>query len=64
MKEILDKIIDIIYIGVEKLNKISEKIEEQTKIKINFVLVLGAIFGIIFLAIFVKAILGFLWGQL
>ena len=49
---------------VEKLNKISEKIEEQTKIKLNLVVILGAIFAVIVVSILVKSVLGFLWGQL
>ena len=64
MKEFADKILDILYKISEFLDNISEKIFEQTKVKVDLkVIVVGAI-GILFIIIFVKAILGYVWSQL
>lgn len=64
MKDFLDKVIDILYSIGQTLDGISEKIFEQTKIKVDLKIIIGAAVGIIFLIIFVKAILGFIWSQL
>ena len=64
LKEIYEKATDIFMDVSKKFDGISEKLYQQTGKKINVgVIVLGAIL-IIFVAIFVKAILGFLWGLL
>lgn len=64
MKDFLDKVIDILYNIGQALDGVSEKIFEQTKVKIDLKVIIGAAIGIIFLIIFVKAILGFIWSQL
>ena len=64
MKEILDKILDIFGIIIEKLDLLSEKIYEQTKVKVDLKTIIVGIFGLIIIIIFVKIILGYVWSQL
>lgn len=64
MKDILEKVVDVFYKIGQFLDGISEKIFEQTKVKVDLKLIIGAAIGVIFLIIFVKAILGFVWSQL
>lgn len=64
MKNILDKILDIINMIMEKLDYLSEKIFEQTKVKVDLKTILVGIIGLIIIIIFLKAILGYVWSQL
>ena len=48
----------------KKFDKISDKIFEQTGTKINVGLIVGGAILVIFVFIFVKAILGFVFGFL
>ena len=64
MKDLLDKLLDILYKITEFLDKMSEKIFEQTKVKVDLkVIVVGAI-GLLIIIIFLRAILGYVWSQL
>ena len=64
MKEILNKILDIFYKIAEFLDNLSEKIYEQTKVKIDLkTIVVGAI-GVIVIILFLKSILGYVFSQL
>ena len=64
IKKIYEKTSDIFFKISKKFDKISEKIFEQTGTKINVgAIVLGAML-IIFVAVFVKSILGWLWSML
>ena len=64
LKELYEQASDIFFGIAKKFDGISEKIFEQTGIKINVgYIVLGtALF--IFLVVFVKSILGWLWSML
>lgn len=64
MNDIMKKFLDIIYKIIDFLDRISEKIFEQTKVKVDLKLIIAAIIGIIILIIVVKSILSFIWGQL
>ena len=64
MNDIMKKFLDIIYKIIDFLDRISEKIFEQTKVKVDLKLIIAAIIGIISLIIVVKSILSFIWGQL
>ena len=64
IKKLYEKASDIFFKITKKFDGISEKIFEQTGTKINVgAIVLGAMF-IIFVAVFVKSILGWLWSML
>lgn len=64
LKAIYEKASDIFFGMTKKFDGISEKIFEQTGVKINIgAIVLGAAL-VIFLIIFVKSILGWLWSML
>lgn len=63
-KEIYEKATNIFFGITKKFDGVSEKIFEQTGMKINVgYIVLGALL-VIFVAIFVKSILGWLWSML
>lgn len=64
MKEILDKILDIINMISNKLDELSDKIYEQTKKRIDFKVILAGALGIIIIAIFAKTILSYVFSQL
>ena len=64
MNDIMKKFLDIIYKIIDFLDRISEKIFEQTKVKVDLKLIIAAIIGILILIIVVKSILSFIWGQL
>ena len=64
IKEIIEKAVDFFFKLTKKFDKISEAINQKTGAKINVgMIILGAIL-VIFLFIFVKAILSFLWSLL
>lgn len=64
IKELYEKVSDVFFKITKKFDGISEKIFEQTGTKINVgAIVLGAML-IIFVAVFVKSILGWLWSML
>ena len=63
-KKVYDKIVDIMFTINKKFEKVSDKIFEQTNMRINFgAIVMGAI-GVIVLIIVVKSILSWLWSLL
>lgn len=63
-KEIYEKATNIFFGITKKFDGVSEKIFEQTGMKINVgYIVLGALL-VIFVVIFVKSILGWLWSML
>ena len=64
MKDILDKILDIFGIILDKLDLLSDKIYEQTKVRIDAKAILAGIIGVIIIALFAKAILGYVFSQL
>jgi len=64
LKEIYEKATNIFFGITKKFDGISEKIFEQTGMKINVgYIVLGTLL-VIFVFIFVKSILGWLWSML
>lgn len=63
-KKIYDKIIDIIFAINKKFEKVSDKIFEQTGMKINIGAIVMSALGVIILILVVKSILGWLWGML
>ncbi len=64
LKEIYEKASDIFFGLTKKFDGISEKVFEQTGVKVNVgAIVLGAAL-VIFVIIFVKSILGWLWSML
>lgn len=64
LKEFYEKASDVFFGLTKKFDGISEKIFEQTGVKVNVgAIVLGAAL-IIFLIVFVKSILGWLWSML
>jgi hypothetical protein len=64
LKELYEKASDIFFGMTKKFDGISDKLFEQTGMKVNVgAIVLGAVL-IIFVAIFVKSILGWLWSML
>ena len=64
MKDIFNKILDIINMISNKLDELSDKIYEQTKKKIDFKVILAGVLGIIIIAIFAKTILSYVFSQL
>ena len=64
MKDILDKILDIFGIILDKLDLLSDKIYEQTKVRIDAKAILAGILGIVIIAIFAKIILSYVFAQL
>ena len=64
MDDLKKKILDILFKITDFLDSISEKIFEQTKIKIDLKLILGGAIGIIIVAILVKSFLSYVFGQL
>ena len=59
-----DAIVDCIFVINKKFEKVSDKIFEQTNMRINFgAIVMGAI-GVIILIIVIKSILSWLWSLL
>ena len=64
MKEIFDKITDIVYKISKKNNKLTDYIFEKTGMKINVGLIVGGIFLVIFILMLAKSALGLLYGKL
>ncbi|HIT71829.1 MAG TPA: hypothetical protein IAD08_07975 [Candidatus Scatovivens faecipullorum] len=63
-KELYEKVTNIFFSITKKFDGVSERIFEQTGMKINVgYIVLGTLL-VIFVAIFVKSILGWLWSML
>ena len=62
LKEIYEVLSDYFMKITKKFDKISDKIFEQTGTKINVGLIVGGAILVIFVFIFVKAILGFVFG--
>ncbi len=63
-KIIYEKIVDFIFIIIKKFDKVSEKIFEKTGVKINVGAIVVTAVAVIFIVIFVKSILGWLWSML
>ena len=59
LKEIYEKATDIFFGLTKKFDGVSEKIFEQTGIKINVGLIIGSAILILMVGLFVKLILGF-----
>ena len=64
IKELYEKASDIFFGITKKFDGISEKIFEQTGIKVNVGYIVLGILLFIFLVVFVKSILGWLWSML
>lgn len=64
LKEIYEKITDIFFNIVKKLDDLSETIFEQTGKKIDIKLIVLGVILFIFGVIFVKSFLGWLWSLL
>ena len=64
MKEIWDKITDILFNIWEKIEKLTDNISEKTGLKINAPLALGIVFLFIFFFILVRSILGWVFSSL
>ena len=64
MKDIFDKITDVIYKISKKNEKLTDYIFEKTGMKINVGLIVGVIFLVIFVLMLAKSALGFLYGKL
>lgn len=64
LKEIYEKATDIFFSLTQKMDKLSEKIFEETGKKINIKMIVLGIVLFICIAFFVKGILGWVWGFL
>lgn len=64
LEEIYEKASDLFMKISKKFDKISDKLYQQTGTKINVGLIVGAAILLIFVIIFVKAILGFILNTL
>ena len=64
LQKIYDKLVDLFMKFTKKCDEWSQMIYERTGKKINIAIIIGAIILIIFVAIFVKAVLGIVWGKL
>lgn len=64
LKELYEKASTKFFALTSKFDGISDKIYEQTQVRINIGLILGSIILILFVYIIVKAVLGFVWGFL
>lgn len=64
LKEIYEKATDIFFGITKKMDDLSENIFEQTGKKINIKMIVLGIVLFIFIAIFVKTILGWVWSFL
>mgnify|MGYP000223295658 CR=1 FL=1 len=64
LKEIYEKVSDVFFGITKKLDDISENIFEQTGTKINLKVIVLGVMLVIFVAIFVKSFLGWLWTLL
>ena len=63
-KKVYDAIVDCIFAINKKFENVSEKIFEQTGTKVNIGAIVMGTIGVIFLIIFVKSILSWLWSLL
>ncbi len=64
LKELYEKASSKFFALTSKFDGISDKIYEQTNVKINIGLIFGSIILILFVFIIVKAVLGFVWSFL
>lgn len=64
LKEIYEKVTDVFFGITKKMDDMSEKIFEETGKKINIKLIVLGIMLVIFVIIFVKSFLGWLWTLL
>lgn len=64
LKEIYEKATDIFFGVTKKMDDMSEKIFEETGKKINIKLIVLGVALVIFVIIFVKSFLGWLWTLL
>lgn len=64
IKKIFNKVVDICFKITKKFDGISNYINERTGMKINVGMIVLSAVLIIFVFIFVKEILGFLWSLL
>lgn len=64
LKELYEKASNIFFGMTKKFDGISEKIFEQTGTRINVGAIVLGIVLVIFVAIFVKSLLGWLWSLL
>ena len=64
MNQIFDKITDLLDWISKKNNKLTQYIFQKTGIKINFGLIVGGIFLVIFVLLLAKGALSFLYGKL
>lgn len=64
LKEIYEKATDIFFGITKKMDDMSEKIFEETGKKINIKLIVLGVALVIFVIIFVKSFLGWLWTLL
>lgn len=64
LKEIYEKITDVFFGITQKMDDISERIFEETGKKLNIKLIVLGIALVIFVIIFVKTFLGWLWTLL
>lgn len=64
LKEIYEKATDIFFGLTQKMDELSEKIFEETGKKINIKLIVLGVVLVIFVIIFVKSFLGWLWTLL
>lgn len=64
LKEIYEKVTDVFFGLTKKMDDMSEKIFEETGKKINVKLIALGVILIIFVIIFVKSFLGWLWTLL
>lgn len=64
LKEIYEKVTDVFFGITKKMDDMSEKIFEETGNKINIKLIVLGVILVIFVIIFVKSFLGWLWTLL
>lgn len=64
LKEIYEKATDIFFGLTKKFDGLSEKLFEQTGVKINIGMIVGSLILIVFVFIIVKAVLGWVMNFL
>ena len=64
LKEIYEKVTDVFFGITKKMDDMSERIFEETGKKINIKLIVLGVMLVIFVIIFVKSFLGWLWTLL
>ncbi|MCI8277025.1 MAG: hypothetical protein HFJ46_03755 [Clostridia bacterium] len=64
MKEFFDKVTDFLFNIWEKIEKLTEKINESTGVKINAPMLVGLAFLFIFAFILAKSILSWVFSSL